>query len=70
MALGQPLARFKRAQFGSSSERYEGQLLQLELLVEDLEATQAQVRPAPIVEALEPNPTIALDQPVVAPGSK
>ena len=46
------IARFKRTQFGSSSERYEGQLLQLELLVEDLEATQAQVRPAPIVETL------------------
>ena len=29
----------------------------LELLVEDLEATQAQVRPAPIVETLEPVPT-------------
>ena len=36
------IARFKRTQFSSSSERYEGQLLQLELLVKDLEATQAQ----------------------------
>ena len=59
------IARFKRTQFGSSSERYEGQLLQLELLVEDLEATQAQVRPAPIVETLEQEP--AAVAPVIPP---
>ena len=65
MALGQPLARFKRTQFGSSSERYVGQLMQLELLVEDLEATQAplspfretQPRPAPEIETIESAPT-------------
>ena len=65
MALGPPLARFKRTQFGSTSERYEGQLLQLELLVEDLEATQAhlspfretQPRPAPEIETIESAPT-------------
>ncbi|MEO6024595.1 MAG: IS66 family transposase zinc-finger binding domain-containing protein [Burkholderiales bacterium] len=39
------IARFKRTQFGSSSERFEGQLMQLELLVEDLEATQAHLSP-------------------------
>ena len=58
------IARFKRAQFGSSSERYEGQLQQLELLVEDLEATQAQVQPTPIIiEALEPAPTTNVPPP-------
>ena len=36
------IARFKRTQFGQSSERYPGELMQLELLVEDLEANQAQ----------------------------
>lgn len=35
------IARFKRAQFGRSSERMGEQLAQLELLVEDLEANQA-----------------------------
>jgi transposase len=38
------IARFKRTQFGQSSERYPGELMQLELLVEDLEANQAQSR--------------------------
>lgn len=38
------IARFKRKQFGQSSERYPGELMQLELLVEDLEANQAQRR--------------------------
>ena len=56
------IARFKRGQFGSSSERYEGQLLQLELLVEDLEATQAQTptRPATETEAIELVATIVI----------
>ena len=44
------IARFKRKQFSSSSERYEGQLLQLELLVEDLEATQAQTKISPALD--------------------
>jgi transposase len=40
------IARFKRAQFGRSSERIGEQLAQLELLVEDLEANQASVAEA------------------------
>ncbi len=47
------IARFKRTQFGASSERYEGQLLQLELLVEDLEATQAYTQPAREIQPIE-----------------
>jgi transposase len=38
------IARFKRTQFGQSSERYPGELMQLELLVEELEANQTQTR--------------------------
>ncbi len=41
------IARFKRTQFGRSSERIGEQLAQLELLVEDLEANQSTAQPAP-----------------------
>jgi transposase len=49
------IARFKRTQFGQSSERYPGELMQLELLVEDLEANQAQSRaPESIQDVVTP----------------
>jgi transposase len=35
------IARMKRVQFGASSEQFDSQILQLELIVEDLESTQA-----------------------------
>ena len=54
------IARLKRTQFGSSSERYEGQLMQLELLVEDLEATQAATQPAQEIQPTESPATIAI----------
>lgn len=38
------IARMKRVQFGSSSERLDGQILQLELIVEDLETSYSTVR--------------------------
>jgi len=41
------IARFQRAQFGRSSERFAQQLGQLELLVEELETNQAQAPVAP-----------------------
>ena len=53
------IARFKRGQFGSSSECYEGQLLQLELLVEDLETTQAQLPPAREIQPFKSAATTA-----------
>ena len=59
------IVRLKRTQFGASSERYEGQLLQLELLVEDLETTQAQLRPIPMVEM--PEQELAAMAPVIPP---
>ncbi|MGE0273501.1 MAG: IS66 family transposase [Alphaproteobacteria bacterium] len=40
------IARLKRMQFGRSSEQTQARIDQLELIVEDLEATQAQRRPA------------------------
>ncbi len=40
------IARLKRMQFGRSSERMAQQIEQLELLVEELEACQAQAKPA------------------------
>ena len=39
------IARLKRAQFGQSSEKLSAQIEQLELIVEDCEATQAEVAP-------------------------
>ncbi len=59
------IARFKRTQFGQSSERYPGELMQLELLVEDLEANQAQIRvpeSAPTASSSTP-PAVVKDQP-------
>ena len=59
------IARFKRTQFGQSSERYPGELMQLELLVEDLEANQAQSR-APESDPAAPisvPPAAVKDQP-------
>ena len=47
------IARLKRTQFGSSSERYTGELMQLELLVEELEATQAYTQPAREIQPIE-----------------
>ena len=47
------IARFKRTQFGQSLERYPGELMQLELLVEDLQANQAQTR---VAESDQPVP--------------
>jgi transposase len=35
------IARMKRVRFGASSEQFDSQILQLELIVEDLESTQA-----------------------------
>ena len=49
------IARFKRTQFGQSSERYPGELMQLELLVEDLEANQAQIaKPESVQDVVTP----------------
>ena len=59
------IARFKRTQFGQSSERYPGELMQLELLVEDLESNQAQTR-VPESDPAVPismTPAAAKDQP-------
>ena len=47
------LARLKRQQFGQSSEKYEAQIGQPELILEDLEATQAE-RATPVAENAEP----------------
>jgi transposase len=51
------LARLKRQQYGRSSEQLDAKIAQLELTLEDLEASQA-ARPAPVVT------------PVVAPAAK
>jgi transposase len=51
------IARLKRMQFGRSSERLGERIEQLELIVEDLEASQAQTRPAsppPVSEKRSP----------------
>jgi transposase len=45
------IAKLKRLQFGRSSEKLDSQIGQLELIVEDLEATQAQSAPAARLEA-------------------
>jgi transposase len=42
------IAKLRRLQFGRSSERFNDKIQQLELLVEELEATQAQHSPAPV----------------------
>ena len=59
------IARFKRTQFGQSSERYPGELMQLELLVEDLEANQAQSRAPESDQAISVStpPAVVKDQP-------
>lgn len=53
------IARFKRAQFGRSSERMGEQLAQLELLVEDLEANQAASIPAAAGDGVSDTATAA-----------
>lgn len=57
------IARFKRTQFGQSSERYPGELMQLELLVEDLEANQAQSRAPESVQDVVTPITPRVDRP-------
>ena len=47
------IARFKRTPFGPSSERYPGELMQLEWWVDDLQANQAQTR---VAESDQPVP--------------
>jgi transposase len=46
------LAKFRRAQYGRSSEQLDERINQLELSIEELEASQAQDRPA--AQAIEP----------------
>ena len=50
------IARLKRMQFGRSSEKLSDRIEQLELIVEDLETSQAQVSPARIVPAQKTPP--------------
>ena len=57
------IARFKRTQFGQSSERFPGELMQLELLVEDLEANQAQSRAPESVQDVVTPITPRVDRP-------
>src|SRR3984885_1420159 len=45
------IVKLKRMHFGPSSEKYDGDLQQLELRLEDLEANQAAAEPPPIVPA-------------------
>jgi transposase len=45
------IVKLKRMHFGASSEKYERDLQQLELRLEDLEANQASAEPPPIVSA-------------------
>ena len=51
-ALKLQIAQLKRLKFGQSSEKYDAQIGQLELILEDLEATQAQ-RQAPRDESAQ-----------------
>src|SRR5687767_10735394 len=60
------IARLKRMQFGRSSERLGEQLAQLELLVEDLEANQAQTATETPVSA--PPPALAVEPRRAWPG--
>ena len=57
------IARFKRTQFGQSSERYPGELMQLELLVEDLESNQAQSRAPESIQNVVTPITPPVDRP-------
>jgi transposase len=45
------IARLKRLQFGQRSEKLQAQIEQLELIVEDLEESQAQQAPAAVPES-------------------
>jgi transposase len=56
------IARMKRVQFGASSEQLDGQILQLELIVEDLEASYSVVAGAAGDETIAP-----LDAAPIAP---
>src|SRR6202789_930741 len=55
------IAKLKRMHFGPSSEKYDRDLQQLELRLEDLEANQAADKPPPIVPStVAGKPTPAL----------
>lgn len=60
------IARLKRMQFGRSSEKLADRIEQLELIVEDLETSQAQVSPARIVPA-EKTPAVRRPLPAHLP---
>ncbi|MFO0461489.1 MAG: IS66 family transposase [Burkholderiales bacterium] len=52
------IARLKRMQFGRSSEKNSERIEQLELIVEDLEASQAQMGVAPLRESTAKTPPV------------
>ena len=59
------LARLRRQKFGSSSERIEREIVQLELRLEELEATKAAAEAK--AEAASPTPATAIDTPASQP---